>query len=73
MRIQGRDQRRVVGADFLVGRRLVQRIAAPGPILQRLRHPRISPGRPYRLRVRAELRDGRLFTLDRRLRGCVSR
>lgn len=73
VRIQGRDQRRVVGADILVGRRLVQRIAAPGPILQRLRHPRISPGRPYRLRVRAELRDGRLFTLDRRLRGCVSR
>ncbi len=73
VRIRGRDERNVVGAHFRLGRRLVKRIAAPGPISQRLRHPRIGPGRPYVLRVRAELRDGRLFTLDRRLRGCPSR
>jgi N-acetylglucosamine-6-sulfatase len=73
VRIGGRDGKRVVGADFRVGRRLVGRVAAPGPISQRLRHPRVRRGRRYLLRVRAELHDGRLFTLDRRLRACGSR
>jgi hypothetical protein len=73
VRIRGRDERDVVGAHFRLGRRLVKRIAAPGPISQRLRRPRIGLGRRYVLRVRTELRDGRLFTLDRRLRGCPSR
>jgi N-acetylglucosamine-6-sulfatase len=73
LRIGGRDGKRVVGADIRVGRRLVGRIAAPGPISRRLRHPRVRRGRRYLLRVRAELRDGRLFTLDRRLRSCASR
>jgi hypothetical protein len=35
-----------------------------------LRRPRVRRGRRYRLRVQVELRDGRLFTLDRRLRAC---
>jgi N-acetylglucosamine-6-sulfatase len=76
LRVQlgGRDAGRVVGADFRVGRRRgVQRVAAPGPISQRLRRPRLRRGRRYLLRVRAELRDGRFFTLDRELRACVGR
>jgi hypothetical protein len=71
VRIGGRDGSRVVGADFHLGRRRVLRIFAPGPISQRLRRPRLSGRRRYVLRVRAELLDGRLFTLDRRLRACV--
>jgi N-acetylglucosamine-6-sulfatase len=75
LRVQlgGRDGSRVVGADFRVGRRRVQRVAAPGPISQRLRRPRLRRGRRYLLRVRAELHDGRFFTLDRELRACVGR
>jgi N-acetylglucosamine-6-sulfatase len=70
VRIGGRDRERVVGAVFTVARRRVASIAAEGPISQRLRRPRIPQGRRYLLRVRAELRDGRIFTLDRRLRAC---
>jgi Sulfatase/Domain of unknown function (DUF4976) len=73
LRIGGRDRARVVGANVRVGRRLVGRIAAPGPISKRLRRPRLRAGRRYLLRVQAELRDGRRLTLDRRLRGCAAR
>jgi hypothetical protein len=30
----------------------------------------VPEGRRYLVRVRAELRDGRFFTLDRRLKAC---
>jgi N-acetylglucosamine-6-sulfatase len=70
VRIVGRDATQVVGADFRVGRRRLARVVAKDPISERLRPPRLRGGRRYLLRVRAELRDGRLLTLDRRLRAC---
>jgi N-acetylglucosamine-6-sulfatase len=69
MRLIGRDHRRVTGADVHVGRRRIARVAS-GPINRRIRAPRVRLGRRYMLRVKAELRDGRLYTLDRRLRAC---
>jgi N-acetylglucosamine-6-sulfatase len=67
--VAGRDRTRVVGADFHVGRQRLAR-ARTGPVSELLRRPRVRRGRRYRLRVQVELRDGRLFTLDRRLRAC---
>jgi N-acetylglucosamine-6-sulfatase len=69
VRIAGRDRRRVVGAEVHVGQRRIARVAAP-PISRRIDRPRVRTGRRYRLRVTAELRDGRVYTLDRRLRAC---
>ena len=70
VRIVGRDATHVVGADFRIGRRRLARVVAKAPISERLRRPHLSAGRRYLLRVRAELRDGRFLTLDRRLRAC---
>ena len=70
VRIVGRDAAQVVGADFRVGRRRLARVVAKAPISERLRRPRLRVGRRYMLRVRAELRDGRFLTLDRRLQAC---
>jgi arylsulfatase A-like enzyme len=69
LRIAGRDRERVTSAVAYVGTRRLARVAG-GPISQRIRRPRIRPGRRYVLRVKAELRDGRIYTLDRRLRAC---
>jgi hypothetical protein len=69
VRIAGRDRKRVVSAAAYVGRRRIARVSAP-PVSKRIRRPRVRTGRRYILRVRAELRDGRLMTLDRRLRAC---
>jgi N-acetylglucosamine-6-sulfatase len=69
VRLAGRDRERVTRAQVYVGTRRIARVAG-GPISQRVRRPRIRPGRRYLLRVKAELRDGRIFTLDRRLRAC---
>jgi N-acetylglucosamine-6-sulfatase len=70
LRIAGRDRRRVsVAVTFIGGRRVAR--ASSEPDAQRIRKPRVRPGRRYRLRVRADLRDGRRLTLDRRLRGCA--
>jgi N-acetylglucosamine-6-sulfatase len=69
MRIAGRDRGRVIGAEVLVNRRRIARVAAP-PISKRIRRPRVRSGRRYLLRVKTELRDGRVYTLDRRLRAC---
>jgi N-acetylglucosamine-6-sulfatase len=69
-RIGGRDRGRVVGAVFKVARRRVASVAAESPISQRIRKPSVPEGRRYLVRVRAELRDGRFFTLDRRLKAC---
>jgi hypothetical protein len=56
-------------AVVFVGGRRIARVAG-GPISKRIRRPRVRPGRRYVLRVQAELRDGRVYTLDRRLRAC---
>jgi N-acetylglucosamine-6-sulfatase len=72
MQLGGRDERRVVRAEAFVGRRRVARVAKP-PISKRIRRPRLRLGRRYRLRVKVELRDGRIYTLDRGLRGCRGR
>jgi N-acetylglucosamine-6-sulfatase len=69
LRFAGRDRNKVVGADAFVGRRRVARVAAP-PISRRIRRPRVRAGRRYLLRVRVELRDGRFYTLDQRVRAC---
>ena len=69
MRIAGRDRVRVTRAETFVGRRRIVSAAAKA-VSQRIRRPRVRGGRAYLLRVRAELRDGRRLTLDRRLRGC---
>jgi N-acetylglucosamine-6-sulfatase len=69
VRLAGRDRERVTSAEVFVGARRMARVAG-GPISQRVRRPRIRPGRRYLLRVKAELRDGRIYTLDRRLRAC---
>jgi N-acetylglucosamine-6-sulfatase len=69
LRLAGRDRKRVTSAVAYVGGRRIARVAGR-PISQRIRRPRIRPGRRYVLRVQAELRDGRIFTLDRRLRAC---
>jgi hypothetical protein len=53
-----------------VGRRRIAR-SSRAPTVQVIRRPRVRTGRRYRLRVRAELRDGRQLTLDRRLRSCA--
>jgi hypothetical protein len=52
-----------------VGRRRLARVSAP-PISRRIDRPRVRVGRSYLLRVKAKLRDGRILTLDRRLRAC---
>jgi N-acetylglucosamine-6-sulfatase len=69
LRVGGRDRRRVVAAEVLVGHRAVARVGAP-PISQRIRRPQVRRGRNYLLRVLVDLRDGRRYTLDRRLRAC---
>jgi N-acetylglucosamine-6-sulfatase len=69
VRLAGRDRKRVTNAEVYVGSRRMATVAG-GPISQRVRRPRIRPGRRYLLRVKAELRDGRVYTLDRRLRAC---
>jgi hypothetical protein len=69
VRIAGPDRQRVIRAVVHVGRRRVARVAAP-PASRRIDRPRVRSGRSYRLRVTAVLRDGRVLTLDRRLRAC---
>jgi len=69
LRLGGRDRERVTEAEAFVGHRRIATVEGP-PITERLRPPRVRPGRRYRLRVQAELRDGRIYTLDRRLRAC---
>jgi hypothetical protein len=59
----------VVRADVLVGSRRVARVSPP-PLARRIPEERLRQGRAFRLRVRAETRDGRRMTLDRRVRVC---
>jgi N-acetylglucosamine-6-sulfatase len=67
--VSGPEKREVVRADVLVGRRRVARVSPP-PLTRLIPHARLRQGRSFRLRVRAETRDGRLLTLDRRVRAC---
>jgi N-acetylglucosamine-6-sulfatase len=69
LRLAGRDRKSVTSAVAFVRGRRIARVAGR-PISQRIRRPRIRAGRRYTLRVMAELRDGRVYTLDRRLRAC---
>jgi N-acetylglucosamine-6-sulfatase len=69
LRLAGRDRESVRRATAFVGKRRIARVAGR-PISQRVRPPRVRAGRRYVLRVKAELRDGRIYTLDRRLRAC---
>jgi N-acetylglucosamine-6-sulfatase len=69
LRLAGRDREGVTRAVAFVGRRRIARVAG-SPISKRITRPHIRPGRRYLFRVRAELRDGRIYTLDRRLRAC---
>jgi hypothetical protein len=52
-----------------VGKRRIARVAGR-PISKRVRRHRLRPGRRYVLRLKTELHDGRIYTLDRRLRAC---
>jgi len=72
VRVVGRDAKRVVRADFRLGSRRLAPVLNV-PISMRLRRPPLLEGRGYLFRVRAELRDGRVLTMDRRLRGCGRR
>jgi arylsulfatase A-like enzyme len=67
--VTGRESAAVVQADVLVGRRRVARVSPP-PLTRRIPKERLRQGRPFLLRVRAETRDGRRVTLDRRVRAC---
>ncbi|HEU0024198.1 MAG TPA: sulfatase [Thermoleophilaceae bacterium] len=69
VRVGGRDRGRVLRADILAGRRRVARIRRP-PLVRSLPRSEVRRGRRTLLRLRAELRDGRLLTLDRRVDGC---
>jgi N-acetylglucosamine-6-sulfatase len=67
--VTGRESAAVVRADVLVGRRRVARVSPP-PLTRRIPKELLRHGRTFRLRVRAETRDGRRVTLDRRVRAC---
>jgi N-acetylglucosamine-6-sulfatase len=67
--VGGPEKKEVVSADVLVGTRRVARVSPP-PLTRLIPHAKLRPGRPFRLRVRAETRDGRRLTLDRRVRAC---
>jgi hypothetical protein len=77
LRLAGRDRLRVASAVAFVGKRRIARVAgrriarvADRPITRRVRRPDLRPGRRYLLRVKTELHDGRIYTLDRRVRAC---
>ena len=69
VRVTGKEGGKVVRADVLVGRRRVARVSRP-PFARSVSGRRIRRGRELLLRVRTELRDGRVATLDRRLLAC---
>ncbi len=72
LRVSGKDRAKVIRADVLLGGRRVAALTAQ-PLLttiSRTRLARRASRGPLALRVRTELRDGRLLTLDDRLRAC---
>ena len=70
VRVYGAESSKVVRADVYVGRRRVFRIGRP-PFVRDVPHRRLGRGKRSLVRVRAELRDGRVTTLDRRFRACA--
>jgi arylsulfatase A-like enzyme len=71
-RVIGSDRRLVTRVDFFVRKRRVARDRR-APFVKRVSRRRVPRGRRFRLRARATLADGRLVTIDRRLRGCRRR
>jgi N-acetylglucosamine-6-sulfatase len=67
--VSGPERASVVSADVLVGRRRVAQVSPP-PLMRRIPEERLRRGQAFRLRVRAETRDGRRVTLDRLVRAC---
>ena len=71
-RLRGRDAQFLEEASYRVGRRLVARsLRRSRAANRRIPLGGVDPGERFRLRVRARLIDGRVVTLDRRLRTCL--
>jgi N-acetylglucosamine-6-sulfatase len=71
-RLRGQDVQFLEEATFRVGRRLVARAQRRSRASNRRVPLRsVEPGKRFRLRVRVRLVDGRVVTLDRRLRACA--
>ena len=68
-RLRGRDAQFVKAAQYQVGRRRVAR-AQSRRLARRVPVRRVRPGKRFRLRTRVSLTDGRIVTLDRKLRVC---
>jgi arylsulfatase A-like enzyme len=70
-RLKGRDVQFLEEATYRVGRRLVARaLRRSRASSRRLPLRSLRPGKRFRLRVRVRLIDGRVLTLDRKLRTC---
>jgi arylsulfatase A-like enzyme len=70
LRLSGPERAKVLDADVLVGRRRIARFRKQ-PITERIPRAELRRHGSFRLRVRAETRDGRRLTLDRTLRACA--
>jgi arylsulfatase A-like enzyme len=69
VRVGGPESPHVVRTDLLSGRRRLARIRR-APFRDSLPRRELRAGRAARLRAKVVLRDGRLVTLDRRVRAC---
>jgi arylsulfatase A-like enzyme len=69
-RLVGRDAQFVDGTEFRVGRRLAAK-AGSRRLARRVPVRAVEPGKRFRLRARVRLKDGRIVTLDRKLRTCA--
>ena len=69
LRVAGAESSKVLRADVLIGRRRVARMSRRR-LARSVPPGHLRPGRRFLLRVRTSLRDGRVVTLDRRLRAC---
>ena len=70
--LRGRDAQFLEEATYRVGRRLVARsLRRSRAANRRIPLRTVDPGQRFRLRVRASLIDGRVVTLDRKLRTCL--
>jgi N-acetylglucosamine-6-sulfatase len=71
-RLRGHDVQFLEEATYRVGRRLVARaLRRSRASNRRIPLRSVEPGKRFRLRVRVRLVDGRVVTLDRRLRTCL--
>jgi N-acetylglucosamine-6-sulfatase len=69
VRVKGRDAKRLVRTDVLVGRRRVA-LDRRSPFRATIARRKLRAGRRALVRMRVTMRDGRVLTLDRRLRRC---